>query len=165
MTTFEIPQLHMANLGLDRSVWYGGFLLTFLATSEDTGGAFSLTYTEARKGISVEPPLHIHTREEESFYVIEGELVAYVGDEVVRVHEGSLVTLPRGVPHRYTIGSEHARYLNLCTPGGFEGFLRDLSEPVLSMTLPPALDGPPHVGKLVATAARYGIEIIALPGE
>ncbi len=70
MTTFEIPQLHMANLGLDRSVWYGGFLLTFLATSEDTGGAFSLTYTEARKGISVEPPLHIHTREEESFYVI-----------------------------------------------------------------------------------------------
>ncbi len=88
-----------------------------------------------------------------------------MGDEVVRVHEGSLVTLPRGVPHRYTIGSEHARYLNLCTPGGFEGFLRDLSEPALSMTLPPALDGPPHVGKLVATAARYGIEIIALPGE
>ncbi len=161
MTTQQIPALHLADTGLDRSVWYGGFLLTFLATSEDTGGAFSLTYTEARKGVSVEPPLHIHTREEESFYVIEGAITAYVGDKIIHVEAGGLVTLPRGVPHRYTIGTEHARYLNLCTPGGFEGFLRELSEPALSMTMPPAPEGPPDIPRLIATAAKYGIEIVA----
>lgn len=161
MTSLQIPALHLADTSLDRSVWYGGFLLTFLATSEDTGGAFSLTYTEAQKGVSVEPPLHVHTREEESFYVMEGAITAYVGDEVIRVEAGNLLTLPRGVPHRYTIGTEHARYLNLCTPGGFEGFLRELSEPAPSMTMPPAPEGPPDIPRLIAAAAKYGIAIVA----
>ncbi len=161
MTSLQIPALHLADTSLDRSVWYGGFLLTFLATSEDTGGAFSLTYTEAQKGVSVEPPLHVHTREEESFYVMEGAITAYVGDEVIRVEAGNLLTLPRGVLHRYTIGTEHARYLNLCTPGGFEGFLRELSEPAPSMTMPPAPEGPPDIPRLIAAAAKYGIAIVA----
>lgn len=160
MTTLQIPGLHFADTSLDRSVWYAGFLLTFLATSEDTGGAFSLTYTEARRGVSVEPPLHIHTREEESFYVMEGAITVYVGDEVIHAKAGSLVSLPRGVPHRYTITSDCARYLNLCTPGGFEDFLKELSEPAPSMTMPPAPEGPPDIPTLVATAAKYGIQII-----
>ncbi len=165
MSTIEIPRLHTANTGLERSVWYGGFLLTFLATSEDTQGAFSLIDTVARRGVSVEPPLHIHSREEESFYVLEGEMTVYVGEEAIHAASGTLVTMPRGVPHRFAIKSEQARYMNLCTPGGFDGFLRDLSVPALSMTLPPAPDGHPDIGRLITTAAKYGIEIVAPPSR
>jgi quercetin dioxygenase-like cupin family protein len=149
---------------LDRSVWYSGYLLTFLATGQETQGQFCLVEEVARKGQSAEPPLHIHTREEESFYIIEGQLTFYVGDKVVPAPAGTLVILPRGVPHRFTIDSDEARVLNLCTPAGFEGFFRALSEPAPAMALPPVPPGPPDIGRLLETASKYGVEILP-PGE
>lgn len=157
-------EAYAARTGEDRSVWYGGFLLTFLATGEETGGSFSLVEVLGRKGLSAEPPLHVHTREEESFYVLEGEMTAYVGDKVIPAPAGTFVVLPRGVPHRYEI-SEEFRALNLITPAGFEGFFRELSEPACELTLPPAPEGPPDVARLVATAAKYGCEILPPPPE
>lgn len=145
---------------LDRSVWYSGYLLTFLATGEETGGRFSLIEEVGRKGQSAEPPMHVQTREEESFYVIEGQMTFYVGDSVITAPAGTFVTLPRDVPHRFTIDSEQVRMLNLCTPVGFEGFFRDLSESAQAMTLPPAPDGPPGIERLITTAAAYGVEIL-----
>jgi quercetin dioxygenase-like cupin family protein len=114
---------------LDRSIWYSGYLLTFLATAEETGGRFSLVEEVGQRGLSVEPPLHVQTREEESFYVIEGEMRFQVGDDVIEAPAGSFVTLPRAVPHRFEIVSEQVRMLNLCTPAGFEGFFRELGRP------------------------------------
>ena len=143
-----------------RSVWYSGHLLTFLATGEETGGRFALVEEVGRKGQSADPPLHVHTREEESFYVIEGRMSFQAGDEVIDAPAGTFVRLPRGVPHRFTIESDTLRVLNLCAPAGFEGFLRELSEPAPALTLPPAPDGPPDIARLVATAARYGVEIV-----
>ena len=67
---------------LDRSVWYNGSLMTFLATGEDTHGQFALIEAVARKG-NVPPP-HIHHREDETFYVLEGEVVVSVGDRTMR---------------------------------------------------------------------------------
>ena len=58
---------------LDRSVWYNGSLMTFLATGEDSHGQFALIEAVARKGNV--PPAHIHHREDEIFYVLEGEVV------------------------------------------------------------------------------------------
>ena len=63
---------------LDRSVWYSGWLLIFLATAEETRGQFALIEATSRKGNV--PPRHIHHREEESFYVLEGEMNVTVGD-------------------------------------------------------------------------------------
>lgn len=148
-----------------RSVWYSGYLLTFLATGEETGGAFSIVEEVGRKGLSAEPPMHVHSREEESFYVIEGRMSFVVVDEVVDVPAGTLVVLPRGVPHRFTLETDHVRMLNMCTPAGFEGFFRDLSEPARSMTLPPAPNGPPDIERLLRTAAAYGVEILPPPGD
>lgn len=145
---------------LSRSVWYSGYLLTFLATGEETGGAFSLVEEVGRKGQSAEPPMHTQTREEESFYVIEGQMRFYVGDDIIDAQAGSFVVLPRGIPHRFEIVSDDVRMLNLCTPAGFEGMFRDLSEPARAMTLPPAPDGPPDIARLVETAAGYGVEIL-----
>lgn len=145
---------------LGRSVWYSGYLLTFLATGEETGGRFSLVEEVGRKGQSAEPPMHVQTREEESFYVIDGQMRFFVGDEVIDAPAGTFVVLPRGVPHRFEIVSDDVRMLNLCTPAGFEGMFRDLSEPAQAMTLPPTPDSPPDVDRLIQTAARYGVEIV-----
>ncbi|MBW3633225.1 MAG: quercetin 2,3-dioxygenase [Chloroflexi bacterium] len=160
-TTELIP--HRASPGEERSAWYSGWLLTFLATGEDTGGHYSLTEVTGRRNHSVVPPMHVHTREEECFYVIEGAITCYVDDQVFQVAAGDFIVLPRGVPHRYELSSEEARLLNLCVPAGFENFYRTLSEPALDLTLPPAPEGPPDVPRLLATAADHGIDILGPP--
>jgi quercetin dioxygenase-like cupin family protein len=141
-----------------------GYLLTFLATSEDTAGAFSLVEEVGCKGQSADPPLHVHSREEESFYVIEGAMRFFVADDVIDAPVGTFVTLPRGIPHRFTLESDEVRLLNMCVPAGFEGFLRDLSEPASSPTLPPPPAGPPDLARFLEAAEKYGVEILP-PGE
>ncbi len=155
--------VHLAGPGGARSAWYSGWLLTFLATAEETGGQFSLTEVIGSRDRSVAPPMHIHTREEECFFVVDGAITCYVGDEVIEVTAGSFVVLPRGVPHRYELATERARLLNLCTPAGFEGFYRALSEPAQALVVPQPPAGEPDIPRLVATAAAYGIEILAPP--
>ena len=154
---------HVAGPSRDRSVWYSGWLLTFLATGEDTNGQFALVEEIGRKGQSAVPPTHVHAREDECFFVVEGAITCYVGDETVHVPAGSFVLLPRGVPHRYELATEEVRLLNLCVPAGFEGFFRALSEPAPTVTLPPAPDGPPDISRLLAAAADHGVELLGPP--
>ena len=67
-----------------------------------------------------EPPPHIHTREDEWFYVLEGEATFHVGDEKVRGTKGSFVFLPREIPHTFTVESGRLKLLQLSTPPGLE---------------------------------------------
>jgi quercetin dioxygenase-like cupin family protein len=144
---------------LDRSVWYSGSLMTFLATAEDTQGQFSLIEAVARKG-NVPPP-HIHHREDESFYLLEGEITVSVGDRTMRATPGTLVFLPRGVRHSFTIDSEQARILILATPAGLEKYFKEFSVPAPAMTLPPAAEVPyAEIEKMLATAPKFGIEFL-----
>lgn len=154
---------HLAGPGGDRSAWYSGWLLTFLATGEDTGGQFALIEAIGQKGRSAAPPLHVHTREDECFFVVEGAITCSVGDETFHVPAGSFVMPPRGVPHRYDLATEDVRLLNLCIPAGFEGFFRALSEPAPALTLPPVPDGPPDIPRVLAAAAEHGVEIFGPP--
>jgi quercetin dioxygenase-like cupin family protein len=154
---------HLTAPGEERSAWYSGWLLTFLATGVETGGQYSLTEVTGRQNHSVVPPLHIHTREEECFYVIDGAITCYVGDEVIPVPAGVFIVLPRGVPHRYELASEEARLLNLCVPAGFEGFYRAMSVPAPALALPPAPEGPPDIARLLVAAADHGVEILGPP--
>ena len=155
--------LHVAAPGGARSVCVSGWLLTFLATGDETGQRFSLTEVVGRRGHSAAPPPHVHTREEECFYVVDGAITCHVGDEAIHVPAGAFVVLPRGVPHRYELATEEARLLNLCVPAGFETFYRALSEPAPEPTLPPAPEGPPDVARLLAAAAAHGVEILGPP--
>jgi quercetin dioxygenase-like cupin family protein len=144
---------------LDRSVWYNGSLMTFLATGEDTHGQLALIETVARRG-NVPPP-HIHHREDETFYVLEGEVVVSVGDRTIKGTAGTMFFLPRDVAHSFTIESEQSRMLILLTPAGLEGWFKEFSVPAPAMTLPPA-DEPAYgeVQQMLEAAPRYGIEFV-----
>jgi len=144
---------------LDHSVWYNGSLMTFLATGEDTHGQFALIEAVARKG-NVPPP-HIHHREDEIFYVLEGEIVVSVGDRTIKGTPGTMVFLPRDVAHSFTIESEQSRMLILLTPAGLERWFKEFSVPAQAMTLPPA-DGQAYgqVQRMLEAAPRYGIEFV-----
>src|SRR5499425_2019853 len=110
---------------LDRSVWYSGHLMTFLATAEDTQGQFALIEAVARKG-NVPPP-HIHHREDETFYVLEGEVVVSVGGRTMKGTAGTMFFLPRNQAHSFTIESEQCRMLILLTLAGLEGWFKEFS--------------------------------------
>ena len=142
---------------LDRSVWYNGSLMTFLATGEETQGKFALIEAVARRGMV--PPPHIHHREDEIFYVLEGEIVVSVADRTIKGTPGTMVFLPRDVRHSFTIESAHARMLILLTPAGLENWFKEFSVPAPAMTLPPAEEpGYQDVQRMLQAAPSYGIE-------
>lgn len=102
-------------------------------------------------------------REDEWFYVLDGELTFRVAGTVTVAGAGSFVFGPRDVPHTFLVSSE-ARFLQVAEPGGFEESVRALSEPATSRTLPPASVRPPAPEVMMAAAAVHGIEILGPPG-
>jgi quercetin dioxygenase-like cupin family protein len=144
---------------LDRSVWYNGSLFTFLATGEETQGQFALIEAVARKGNA--PPRHIHHREDETFYVLEGEITVSVGDRTIKATPGTMVFLPRDIAHSFVIESEHLRMLVLLAPASLEEWFKEFSVPAQALTLPPATDAPfSEIQKMLAAAPGYGLEFV-----
>ena len=140
--------------------WMGETFTYFLATGRQTAGAFSLVDERAKRGDSV--PLHMHKDDMESFYVIEGEITFFVGNQPgVRATAGSFAHLPGGTVHGFRVESETARYLILTTPRHGE-FYRAITLPARPGGLPPleAIDG----AKIGKACKEFGIEFVgALP--
>ena len=157
--TSQLTAFGRGRQSLKESVWYGGHLLTFLATGEETQGRFALIEVAGRKG-NVPPP-HIHHREDETFYVTEGEMTFYVGDQTIKATAGTMVFAPRDVPHSFAIDSEQMRMLVMVSPAGAEGFFKECSVPAPSMTLPPPAETPySEIQKMMALAPTYGFEFV-----
>lgn len=137
--------------------WLGDTFTYFLASGEQTGGAFALVDEQAKKGESV--PLHVHPDDIESFYVIDGEITFYLGTEPgVRAGAGAFVHVPGGTVHGFRIESETARYLILTSPRHGE-FYRAITRPARPGGLPPL---EPVDGEQIQRACKeYGIEMIA----
>ena len=110
----------------------GGGLMTFKATSEQTGGAF-LLFEDQMTGGKV-TPLHVHVGEDETFHVLEGELLVHVDGVGHRVATGGMAMIPRGIPHAFKVVSANARVLTLLVPGTAEAFYRAASEPATAET-------------------------------
>ena len=142
--------------------WFLGALATIKSSGETTGGRVAVTENWAPRGHG--SPLHVHHNEDEWFYVLSGELTFWVDGQVITATDGSFVYGPRNVPHTFTVTSEEARFLLVIEPAGFENFLRALSEPAESLTLPPASVEPPAMVAMMAAAAEYGLEILGPPG-
>jgi len=90
---------------------------------------------------------------------LEGEVVVSVGDRTIKGTPGTMIFLPRDVPHSFTIESEQARMLILVTPAGVEGWFKEFGVPALAMTLPPADEpGYQDVQRMLEAAPRYGLD-------
>jgi mannose-6-phosphate isomerase-like protein (cupin superfamily) len=146
---------------LDLSTWYMGILLTSLVEKKDINGTFSLL--EATLAPGNEPPPHVHTREDELFYMLEGEFDMYVGEEAFNVNKGECIFLPKFKPHAFVIRSLRLRVLILYTPGGVEEAFRKMSSPAQSLQ-PPTAALTYSQSDLAQTARRfaaYGVQILS----
>ena len=146
---------------LELSRWYMGMLLTNLAAKQDTNQAFSLLEATLEPGN--EPPPHVHSREDELFYVLEGEFDVYVGEEAYQAKTGECVFLPKLKPHAFLIRSPRLRVLILYAPGGLEKAFQRLSSPAQKLELP---DGATtySMSDSEQTARRfgeYGVRLLA----
>ncbi len=136
-----------------------GDVYRILATGEQTGGAYALS--EARVLPGGGPPPHIHHREDEAFFVLEGEITFLLGDRKVVAKPGTFIQGPRGVPHAFKNESNApARMLILVTPPGFEKFLAEFAQPIASFESPPTPVTPTDIERLLAVAPKHGIEIL-----
>jgi quercetin dioxygenase-like cupin family protein len=138
--------------------WFcGGGVHTWLATEAETGGAY-LLFEDALDAGKV-TPLHQHPDADETFYLLEGEVLLHVAGREQALAAGGIAIIPRGVPHAFKVVSPEARMLCLQTPGGGEAFYRHASEPA-GDGAPPA----PDFGRVRAAAEATGaIEVLGPP--
>ena len=108
--------------------FFGGGVHTWLASSEDTAGAYLLIHDELVGGKAT--PLHVHADSDETFYVLSGEILVHLDGVDHPVKAGGIAMAPRGVPHAFMVVSPQAELLYLHTPGACEAFYRAASEPL-----------------------------------
>ena len=145
--------------GKGRSLWVLGELVTYKITSEQTGGAYSLFEVTTQPGAG--PPPHVQHREDESFYVLDGEYEFLDDGGTTKASAGSLIYVPRGNLHAYkNIGATPGRMLVSQTPGGlYERFFEEVGEPANSDAGLLIFEGQSDVASIAAAAVKYGIEI------
>ena len=144
------------------AIWFLDSLAEPRVSSGEGDGRLSVIEMTVPAGAMT--PLHVHD-EDESYYVLDGEVALYVGDEVSTLGRGDSFLAPRGVPH--TFRPETELRMLVVTEGAFERFVRAVGRPAEFLAPPPALDAPPSTELLdfvSREAARNGIEILGPPG-
>jgi mannose-6-phosphate isomerase-like protein (cupin superfamily) len=128
-----------------------GVQFSYKAVAQDTRGEYALLEGFAPPGSGT--PIHIHHREDEGFYILEGTFEVLYGEERFVVTPGSFALLPRNVPHGFrTVGDRPGKLLGIISPAGLEAFFEHMS--VL------AAGGPPDPERVQALAAKFGVELV-----
>ena len=139
-------------------IWYLQMLMTIKASGDRTGGALGLIDLKCPAGMT---PLHVHHKEDEGWYLLQGRITCTCGDETVAAEPGAFLWLPRDVPHRLRFETE-CHLLQIAIPAGLEVFHERMGQPATRLELPPpgqVLD----TEKYRRLAAEQGLEIIQLP--
>lgn len=139
-----------------------GDVYRFLATGEDTNGKYALWEAIVPSGGG--PPAHVHSREEEGFYILEGEITFQVGAQRIVATAGMFFNMPVATPHSFKNESNRpAKMLISVAPAGLEKMFFEFGVPLVegATTAPPPTKA--EIEKLLEIAPRYGIEI-KLPG-
>lgn len=144
-----------------RALWHLGALMTFKALGEETDGQFWAVEGLADSHMAV--PLHAHSKEDEIWYVLEGEIAFTVGDQVQMGGPGTYVHIPKGVPHTFQIKSGTARWFGMGVPAGLDQWFFETGEPAGSLTLPPPATEPPNIEMIVKSLQAYGTETLGAP--
>ncbi|WP_036486501.1 cupin domain-containing protein [Myxosarcina sp. GI1] len=142
------------------SFWFDRDLYTFKTVGEDTGQAYALCEVIVAPQGGGTPP-HRHSHENESFYVLEGKLEFQLDEQFLVATSGTFLCSPKGQLHRFTNTSvTPAKLLIWVTPAGFEKFIAEVGKATNSqLSAAPSLS-PSDLEKILATAPKYGIEII-----
>lgn len=142
-----------------RSIAVVGDVYRFLATGEDTNGNYALWEAIVPPGGG--PPPHVHSREEEGFYVLEGEITFTINSEKVVAKAGTFANMPVGTPHSFKNESSNpAKMLISVAPAGLEQMFFEVGVPLAegaTTALPPSHD---EIEKLLKIAPNYGVEIL-----
>ena len=141
--------------------WWFGALAEIKACAADTGG--QMTIVEVTEPAGAEAPLHVHHRDDEGFWILEGGVTFEVGEETIEASAGDYVFGPRDIPHRFTVGDQGCRMLFILVPGGIEDVIRATSEPASSRTLPPRPEAEPtpqEIEGLKAIVKEHGYELL-----
>jgi quercetin dioxygenase-like cupin family protein len=160
--TFTPTKAFAAGAEVENSLFYMGSLMSVLASTKQTGGAFSLLEYRSQPG--GEPPPHIHVGQDELLYVLEGEIEAYTPDlTAARVGAGQAVFLPRDQAHAWYVTSPKLRMLILTNPAGLDDYFVEMAEPATSMKLPVgaktyAMTDPAHA---IAVGERHGLRFLS----
>jgi quercetin dioxygenase-like cupin family protein len=141
-------------------VWWKTGRITVKAGPDETGNAFSQFEVDDPRGSG--PPLHVHHNEDEAFYLLEGQVTMFVGDERIDLEAGDYCFGPRGVPHAYLVRSERARMLVTISPSGSEQLFVSLGVPVTGAE-PPTDTVMPPMPEMARLFAAYGAEILGPP--
>jgi quercetin dioxygenase-like cupin family protein len=142
MLQIKLPSTGPQRPSLANSVHYIAHTFSFLATGKDTGGEFALIHCYFRKGFMAPP--HYHKLEDESFYILEGEIYFHIGDKKFKLGTGQFIELPKNVPHYFNLISDTAKALLLITPAGFEVFFQEFGRPAQTLDLPPVPETNPR---------------------
>jgi mannose-6-phosphate isomerase-like protein (cupin superfamily) len=148
-----------------RSFWLGTDLHTFKAVGAETNGAFALEELTAHMEFA--PPPHIHRREDETYYILEGEFEFMEDDgSTFTAGPGSFVYLPKGRLHMHrNAGDTPARALVLVVPAGVDEFIEEAGEPATDPSSVPPPPEMPELQRIVEAAQKYGIEVPPPPGQ
>lgn len=120
-----------------------------LLNSNQTNGRFMMM--EGRINVGEGPPIHVHTREDEVFHVLEGKLEFQIGNDTVQARKGTTLYAPRGVRHVFrNPGPDPARLQFFFAPGGIEGYFREASRYLT--------EDPPNFAKATAVGTKYGVQ-------
>ncbi len=146
--------------GSEERRWFLGDVLEVLVGAEETGGAYSLVEFLIAPGSGAPP--HTHAREDEHFYVLEGQIEFTVAGKVLPTNAGDFVKAFRGEVHSFrNPGEKPARLLVAITPGGFADFFVELSTPCSESPTPPPMPEFQHIAEV---AAKYGCILVPPPG-
>jgi mannose-6-phosphate isomerase-like protein (cupin superfamily) len=142
-----------------QAIWFAGALMIMKAAGDQTQKRFA--FLDQRVPGDYAVPQHIHHREDEAWYILEGEVTFYCGDETFHAGPGAWVFLPKEIPHSFRVGSTGGRMLTFSAPAEFADFVTAAGEPAPRLEAPPP--APPDIEQLATIAAKYGIELIGPP--
>ncbi|MBV9933052.1 MAG: cupin domain-containing protein [Actinobacteria bacterium] len=159
MPTTTKPQSLIRNRDEGEPTWFFNALMTTVASTAETTGAYSLT--EHVVTAASNPPMHVQTDEEEAFYILDGEVEFEVDGEVVTATPGTYALVARGAAHTFRVKTDTARMLVICSgkpADNLEDFFLGMGEPATERALP--VPSAPDVNKLMALCERSGIELV-----
>jgi quercetin dioxygenase-like cupin family protein len=135
-------------------------MYTFLVTGDQTGGAYFVMEGLVPSGGG--PPPHVHSREDETLYILDGECEVQVGEKTFTALAGDFVSLPRDTVHRFAnIGDGPMRLILTFAPAGIERFFEEVFEPVQDPSATPPPITPELLERFGMTGPRYGLRFLA----